>query len=171
MPPNKELKLTKPCAIGASQLNSSVRQTVEEPSMPTSLPMTDLPPVIRTDFSDDTAWSAIKQQIETPAGDFRANVAFVDDATFNGATPADLLSLVPSDPEYACLFVVDKQTVADADHPILVLAPPGEDGAPFRVVVRELWAVENNLTLANMDFEEFADAVDPDGVFRGVPEF
>jgi hypothetical protein len=26
-PPNKELKLTKPCTIGASQLNSSVRRT------------------------------------------------------------------------------------------------------------------------------------------------
>jgi len=27
--------------------------------------------------------------------------------------------------------------------------------------------VENNLSLANMDFEEFADSVDADGVFRG----
>jgi len=27
MPQNKELKLTKPCAIGASQLNSSVLRT------------------------------------------------------------------------------------------------------------------------------------------------
>jgi hypothetical protein len=29
--------------------------------------------------------------------------------------------------------------------------------------------IENNLSLANMDFEEFAEAVDPDGVFRGFP--
>ena len=29
-PPNKELKLTKPGAIGASQLNSSVRRLVRE---------------------------------------------------------------------------------------------------------------------------------------------
>jgi len=28
MPANKELKLTKPGTIGASQLNSSVRQTI-----------------------------------------------------------------------------------------------------------------------------------------------
>jgi hypothetical protein len=28
--------------------------------------------------------------------------------------------------------------------------------------------VENNLSLANMDFDEFADAVDADGVFRGL---
>jgi hypothetical protein len=27
--------------------------------------------------------------------------------------------------------------------------------------------MEANLSLANMDFFEFADAVDPDGIFRG----
>jgi hypothetical protein len=30
-----------------------------------------------------------------------------------------------------------------------------------------LWAVENNLSLANMDYEEFAEAVDAQGIFRG----
>ena len=29
--------------------------------------------------------------------------------------------------------------------------------------------MENNLSLFNMDFFEFADAVDDDGVFRGFP--
>ncbi|MFF4054379.1 DUF6924 domain-containing protein [Streptomyces sp. NPDC001668] len=32
---------------------------------------------------------------------------------------------------------------------------------------RPLWSMENNLSGANMDFEEFADAVEEDGVFRG----
>jgi hypothetical protein len=39
----------------------------------------------------------------------------------------------------------------------------------FRVVPQEMWAVENNLSLGNMDFKEFADAVGQDGVFRGFP--
>jgi hypothetical protein len=30
-----------------------------------------------------------------------------------------------------------------------------------------MWSVENNLSLANMDFDEFADAVDAAGIFRG----
>jgi hypothetical protein len=30
-----------------------------------------------------------------------------------------------------------------------------------------MWGVGNNLSLANMDFHEFADNADPDGVFRG----
>jgi hypothetical protein len=33
-----------------------------------------------------------------------------------------------------------------------------------------MWSVENNLALSNMDFEEFATAVDGDGVFRGFPK-
>jgi hypothetical protein len=32
-----------------------------------------------------------------------------------------------------------------------------------------MWGVENNLSLANMDFAEFADATDPDGIFCGFP--
>jgi hypothetical protein len=30
-----------------------------------------------------------------------------------------------------------------------------------------MWEVENNLSIANMGFEEFANAVDKDGIFRG----
>jgi hypothetical protein len=30
-----------------------------------------------------------------------------------------------------------------------------------------MWGVENNLSVANMDFHEFADNVEDDGVFRG----
>jgi hypothetical protein len=33
-----------------------------------------------------------------------------------------------------------------------------------------MWGVENNLSLANMDFSEFANHTDPDGVFLGFPE-
>ena len=32
------------------------------------------------------------------------------------------------------------------------------------------WSVENNLSIANMDWEEFADAVDDAGIFRGFLE-
>jgi hypothetical protein len=35
------------------------------------------------------------------------------------------------------------------------------------VIAPQLWAVENNLNLSNLDWEDFADAVDDDGVFRG----
>jgi hypothetical protein len=33
----------------------------------------------------------------------------------------------------------------------------------------ELWGVENNLNIANMDWEDFAGRVDESGVSRGFP--
>jgi hypothetical protein len=42
-----------------------------------------------------------------------------------------------------------------------------EPGRTFRVIPSEVWGIENNLWLANMEFAEFADSVDPDGIFRG----
>jgi hypothetical protein len=45
-----------------------------------------------------------------------------------------------------------------------------EPGRTFRVIPGEIWGVENNLSLANMDFAEFADSTDRDGLFRGFPE-
>jgi hypothetical protein len=33
----------------------------------------------------------------------------------------------------------------------------------------EIQSIENNLSLANMDFEEFAESADKDGIFRGFP--
>jgi len=53
-----------------------------------------------------------------------------------------------------------------AEHPLLCLAlrPVGR---AFRIVPAELWGVENNLAIANMDYDEFADAADADGIFRG----
>ncbi|MFD8420360.1 DUF6924 domain-containing protein [Streptomyces sp. NPDC059668] len=41
------------------------------------------------------------------------------------------------------------------------------DGLRPRVTAAELWGIENNLSLANMDFEEFTGAAGNDGVFRG----
>lgn len=38
----------------------------------------------------------------------------------------------------------------------------------FRVVPHEVWSVENNLSIASMDFDGFLGAVDEDGVVRGV---
>jgi hypothetical protein len=35
------------------------------------------------------------------------------------------------------------------------------------VIPAELWSVEINLAIANMDFEEFAENTDADGVLRG----
>ena len=62
---------------------------------------------------------------------------------------------------------MDEKTLADTEFPIIALDLFEDHGRTFRVIPHEMWSVENNLSIGNMDFSEFADAVDDDGVFRG----
>jgi hypothetical protein len=66
----------------------------------------------------------------------------------------------------AVLFIVDR-AATEGDFPILVVDLSPEDRSPFRCIAREIWGVDNNLNLANMDWEEFAANADSDGVHRG----
>jgi hypothetical protein len=68
------------------------------------------------------------------------------------------------------MFVVDRTALSHGDQPILVMDLYAEPGRTFRVIPSEMWSVENNLSLANMDFAEFADSTDADGIFRGFRE-
>lgn len=137
--------------------------------------MKDLPDsenalVVRTDFSDEAAWTRLRDEIEAPVGEFRAYVSFVSDADFDGLSISALTALGQRDPDRSFMFVVDRTSLTEVEHPILVLDLADEPGCTFRVVPREMWGVENNLSLANMDFAEFADSADDDGVFRGFPD-
>jgi hypothetical protein len=128
------------------------------------LPSTDDAPFVRTDFSNPAAWRELVAAVRTPSEDgFLANITVIDDAGFEGAGPRELAARVR---EHAVLFVADAMTLSHADKPILCI----EAAAPhknFRVVPKQLWGVENNLSLANMDWDEFAEAADADGIFRG----
>ena len=126
--------------------------------------------VLRTDFSDTAAWESICVAIQAPVGEFRAYVDFVSDPEYANLAVEQLSLLIPQGSNHTFLFVVDHTALAHPDHPILVVDLYTERGRTFRVVPSEMWAVENNLSLANMDFAEFADAVDRDGIFRGFPE-
>jgi uncharacterized protein DUF6924 len=43
-----------------------------------------------------------------------------------------------------------------------------EPGKTFRVIPAEMWSVENNFSLANLDFADFVEAVDNEGIYRGL---
>lgn len=131
------------------------------------IPETTNAAVLRTDFSDDAAWAAICNEIRAPSGDFMATVDCVSDPAFEGLTPSEVAELVRPDSRHTFLFLVDRRTVEDPEHPVVVVDLYAEPGRSFRVIPSEMWGVENNLSLANMDFEEFADSVDADGFFRG----
>lgn len=131
------------------------------------LPETQNALVLRTDFSDNSAWEAVCATIREPVGDFRASVDFVSDQEYAGLTVEQLLSLLPPGSHHSFIFIVDRTALSHSDHPILVVDLYAEPGRTFRVIPSEMWGVENNLSIANMDFEEFAEAADADGVFRG----
>ena len=133
------------------------------------VPSSDHPLVIRTDFSNDAAWSEIRRTIGAPAGDqgFLARVTFVDDPAFDGADSDELLPLLAAArPFHGFAMLVDRLAIDAAEHPVLVL-DLFEPGQAFRAIPATVQSIENNLSIGNMDFEEFAESVESDGVFRG----
>jgi hypothetical protein len=133
------------------------------------LPQSQAALVIRTDFSDQETWDAIGAAIlQLTEEGFGAQVEFVDDVAYRGATKEQLLDLVPEGDERPFfLMIVDAVTVRSPEHLVLVVDLWREPGRELRAVPAAVQAIENNLSIANIDFAEFADAVDEDGIFRG----
>ena len=135
------------------------------------IPNTEHALVLRTDFSNQAAWDAICAAIRKPVGffHFRANVDFMDDEEYSGITREQLLELVPRDYNHTFVIVVDRTATSLSDYPLLVVDLYERSGREFRAIPSRVQSIENNLSIANMDFEEFAESVDEDGVFRGFP--
>jgi hypothetical protein len=140
--------------------------------------------LVRTDFTDDDAWDQVRDEAtrEYQPDGFCANVEPVSDPQWASATWEALkAATLVDDTGPTVLFIADSITFASPEHPILVVDlddkilsvaefPEIADRTPFRCIPSELWGVENNLSISNLDWEDFADAVDSDGVFRGFED-
>ena len=129
----------------------------------------DSSPIVRTWFDDDGQWASLRRAVGS-RGEFIAPVHFVDDRAFDGLTPdafAGMAGEAPDGPSF--LILADEAAMATDEFPLLVVDLFDVPGRFFRVVASELWGVASNLPIANMDWEDFAESVDADGVFRGVP--
>jgi hypothetical protein len=126
--------------------------------------------LLRTDFSDDSAWMALCEaaQATTEEG-FQARLACISDPAYDGLTVEQLVALAPQGGYHSFVFIVDRFALTHPEQPVLVVDLYDEPGRTFRVIPPEMWGVENNLSLSNMDYAEFAESADPDGVFRGFP--
>lgn len=125
--------------------------------------------VVRTDFSNDAAWRAVVARIREPVDGFFAYVDLVDDRAFEGATVAQLVEL-GSDVARSFLIVADRETMDGAEQTLLIIDVLVDCGRTFRAIPAAIQSIENNLSITNMDFAEFADWVDADGVFRRFPD-
>ncbi len=133
-----------------------------------TLPRSRGPLVLRTDFSDQAAWDALQRATLPNEDGFAPNVEFLDDRAHAGLTVDQALALVSRGYGHQLLVLADEFALSSADLPVLVLDLSDEQGRRgIRVIGTRLWSIENNLSLSNMDFHEFADSVDDDGVFRG----
>jgi hypothetical protein len=157
-------------------------------------------PLLRTDFSDDAAWERVAAEV-TKAGNFGdedpdtdpdggdgyiPNVEPVADPNFDGAPAETIAAQWDRDREPAgYVLLADAQSIrevasgADPTVVYLDLSVTEEDeaefgdeyGRSFRCVVGEISSIESNLSIANMDFTEFADYADSHGgVFRGFED-
>jgi hypothetical protein len=149
----------------------------------------DRPFVVRTDFSDEKAWKRVEKEISEVPPDLRqwmevmiamnqANgtgggnkedalkfVHIVDNQKYAKQTMGELLKEMPRAWDNACLFVVDDRTISEPDHSVLVIELPAGKRT-FRAVPSEVGAIASNLSVSNMDWEDFAENVDKDGVLR-----
>jgi hypothetical protein len=124
--------------------------------------------VLRTDFSDKNQWLQICAKIETPdpVDEFRACVTFLSDPQYKDISIGNVISLInPKDHWF--IFVVDHETILSPKHHILCIDFLEKPGNTFRLIPSEMWGVENNLSICNMEFSDFKDNADSDGVFRG----
>ena len=133
------------------------------------LPSTDNSLLLRTDFTDDLVWNSLCNVIHKPNElGFLAYFDCVSDSSYDGLSVERLTNIAIDNEKHSFICVADRITLTNLEQPILVIDCYDQPGRTFRVIPSEVWGVENNLSIANMDFEDFADNCDPDGVFRGI---
>lgn len=135
-------------------------------SLPQPYDLTSL--VLRIDFSDDSAWEALQAAID--GFSWRGAATYVSDPAFAGATVQTLVeadTAAEDDEKVTYLFLADAATMTDDEHPLLAVDLYTEPGRTFRLPPRWFADVSTNLSIANMDFDEFADVTDESGAFRG----
>jgi hypothetical protein len=138
-----------------------------------NLPTTSGCPILRVDFSNDALWAQLEEEITSPTDEgFLADVEFVEDRALAGLDESAIVDALPrsfpDDYEHPVIFVADQVTMTAPDHPLLVVDLHEAAAAKaFRSTPRQVQAIENNLSIANLDYADFANSVDADGIFRG----
>jgi len=128
----------------------------------------DNPLIVRTSFADARAWNAVREIVARPVGDgFRANVDYLDAPAFDGLTKDQLVERIGKRYDHAFIVIADDVTMSGKDHALLVVDLDEKRGSAFRALPSQIQSIENNLSLANMDFAEFAENVGRGKVFRG----
>ena len=120
--------------------------------------------------SGGEGWERLIAVVREPADPFIFNMEILEDRDRTGASIEQLLGALPEDYPHNFLVIADSIALSRPDYPLLVVDLLEERGRQFRAIAAQVPSIENNLSIANMGFEEFADAVGEGGVFRGFRE-
>lgn len=146
----------------------ALNKTKQPPKHKVDLPDTKNPLVILTTEVEHSKWDHLKQAIgKTYAFGFHAYVDFSENEQFVGIIPEDFQGFKEKAYKHSFVFLADEETISNPEHPIICVDLYDEPGKYFRVIPSEMWAIENNLTISNVSFDEFYGACDEDGVYRG----
>lgn len=138
----------------------------------TKLPKISDPVVIRTEFQNPKAWGSDLRLLAAPLHQGRetlyAHVQILEDRDHHDFTKEELVAAVPEDYDHSFFFVVSterrSQVVSfrslSSTRTKLEVAVSGRLRRKFKVF-------KTIYPLPNMSIEEFAQAVDADGIFRG----
>ncbi|HWC78684.1 MAG TPA: hypothetical protein VG756_01855 [Pseudonocardiaceae bacterium] len=133
--------------------------------MPDSLPESEAPLLVRTDFTHGRAWLAVQDELDVVWDLADDSVTFVDEPEYTGLTAAQLIALVPDGP-HPVLLVADEVTFAGEDHPVLVVDLRDQPGRTFRAETAAVNSVIEVLSSADQSFTDYLDHLDDTGVYR-----
>lgn len=176
-----------PNTVDAASWYRTVHNTVMD-----LLPASEHPLVIRTNFSDNLAWTRVCHDIQKPVYNpdlrisFFANVGFLDNSQYRNLNSERVFELLPEGYNHDFLFLADSLTMEHSEHPLLLVyfdhrlsSDEPEDKEEIiqevktlRVIPSCMWNVENNLSLLNLDFDDYSalapeTLVDGNKVYRG----
>lgn len=123
--------------------------------------------LLRTDFSDDAGWVALCALLREPVDGFEAEFSCVSDHVFDGLAEGDIARLTHEDGEAYYALLADAEAISGSEHSVLAVDMSEDSRRMFRVIPSEVYDFLANLEIGNLDFHDFAEAADEDGVFRG----
>ena len=135
--------------------------------MAIQLPQSDYPLLIRTDFSNNTKWGIIVNQVNSPANGYDPAITFINDRKYEGLTIEQLPQFELDQEEHDFIFLADAETMSHKEGAILCLDLADNFGEGFRVLPECISEVANNLFITNCDFKDFQNTTASDGVYRG----
>jgi hypothetical protein len=112
-------------------------------------------------------WDALVEVARNPEDPFIASFSVADDGQYLGKSAAEVAELLGPDSGCLLVFIADERALTEEGFPCVVLDMLVGPDTTFRATAENLASIENNLSIANMGFEEFHEAAGADGVFRG----